>query len=181
MVHAGAPTRPGGSPAPRASTTAPSQGSSQGRNVTAPAFNAHADRSLLQRFRDSSHSTISSMMSGQSLDIIPKHNGNPVCLTWALKDKCSHGCRRANQHVRSWTPAVQRLSSRECPIGTQCPVPRALLWEHYHPHPRGSLALEVGLPPCPSGAPCLPPCSKDPTCRSNQHNDENINNKNNNN
>ena len=68
--------------------------------MTAPAFNTHADRSLLQRFRDSNHSTISSMMSGQSLDIIPKLNGNPVCLTWALKGECSHGCRRANQHVR---------------------------------------------------------------------------------
>ena len=68
--------------------------------MTAPAFNAHADRSLLQRLRDSNHSTISSMMSGQSSDIVPKLNGNPVCLTWALKGECSHGCRRANQHVR---------------------------------------------------------------------------------
>ena len=36
----------------------------------------------------------------RSLDIIPKLNGNPLCLTWALKGECSHGCRRANQHVR---------------------------------------------------------------------------------
>ena len=77
--------------------------------MTAPAFNAHADRSLLQRFRDSNHSTISSMMSGQSLDIIPKHNGNPVCLTWALKGECSHGCRRANQHVRYNRSTVQAI------------------------------------------------------------------------
>ena len=100
MVDVGAPTRPGGTAAPRTSTTAPSPGTNQGRTVTAPAFNTHAERSLLQRFRDSNHSTISSMMSGQSLDIIPKLNGNPVCLTWALKGECSHGCRRANQHVR---------------------------------------------------------------------------------
>ena len=77
--------------------------------MTAPAFNAHADRTLLQRFRDSSHSTISLMMSGQSLDIIPKHNGNPVCLTWALKGKCSHGCRRANQHVRCNRSTIQAI------------------------------------------------------------------------
>ena len=64
---------------------------------------------LLQRFWDSSHSTISSMMSGQSLDIIPKHNGNPVCLTWALKGKCSHGCCRANQHVRYNRSTIQTI------------------------------------------------------------------------
>ena len=66
--------------------------------MTAPAFNTHADRSLLQRFRDSNHSTISSMMSGQSLDIVPKLNGNPVCLTWALKGECSHGCNNENNN-----------------------------------------------------------------------------------
>ena len=99
MVDVGAPARPGAPVTSRASSSNP-QGSGQGGNVTAPAFNAHANRGLLQRFRDSSHSTISSMMAGQSLDIIPKHNRNPVCLTWALKGECSQGCRRTNQHVR---------------------------------------------------------------------------------
>ena len=49
------------------------------------------------------------MMFGQSLDIIPKHNGNPVCLTWALKGECSHGCRRTNQHVRCNRSTVQAI------------------------------------------------------------------------
>ena len=99
MVNVGAPAQPGAPVMPRANPSTP-QGSGQGHNVIAPAFNAHANRGLLQRFRDSSHSTISSVMAGQSLDIIPKHNGNPVCLTWALKGECSQGCRRTNQHVR---------------------------------------------------------------------------------
>ena len=43
MVDVGAPTRPGGSVTTRANASTPSQGSGQGRNVTAPAFNAHAD------------------------------------------------------------------------------------------------------------------------------------------
>ena len=30
---------------------------------------------------------------------IPKHNGNPVCLSWALKGVCSSGCKRKHQHV----------------------------------------------------------------------------------
>ena len=105
-----APTRPGlPAPAPAPSRDATSGSGTANRGGTAPAFNTHADRGLLQRFRDSSHATINSMMAGQSNDIIPKHSGNPVCLTWALKGECSQGCRRANQHVRYGRSTVQAL------------------------------------------------------------------------
>ena len=62
-------------------------------------FNAHAERRLLSRYTESGHSTISALLQGHDVTV-PKHNGNPVCLTWALKGECSSGCRRKNQHVR---------------------------------------------------------------------------------
>ena len=64
MVDVGAPTLPGGSVTPRTNPPSSSQGPGQGQNVTAPAFNAHADQGLLQRFSDSTHLTTSSVMSG---------------------------------------------------------------------------------------------------------------------
>ena len=64
----------------------------------------------MSRFRDSGHSTINSMMSGHSADI-PKHNGQQVCLTWALKGECSQGCRRANQHARYSRTTIQAIHS----------------------------------------------------------------------
>ena len=85
-----------------ASRPAPSQGQgSSARNQAGvtPAFNAHAERRLLKRYAESGHSTISAMLQGHDVTV-PKHNGNPVCLTWALKGECSTGCRRKNQHVR---------------------------------------------------------------------------------
>ena len=49
------------------------------------------------------------MLAGQLLDIIPKHNGNPVCLAWALKGECSQGCGCLNQHVRYNRNTIQAL------------------------------------------------------------------------
>ena len=65
----------------------------------AASFNAHADRRLLNRYRASGNSTISSLLQGHDVTV-PEHGGQPVCLTWALKGECSSGCRRKRQHVR---------------------------------------------------------------------------------
>ena len=103
-----APERPGYRRLP-ASNTGGNSGTTS-RGGTAPAFNAHADQGLMTRFRDSGHSTINAMMTGHSADI-PKHNGQQVCLTWALKGECSQGCRRAGQHVRYGRSTVQAIHS----------------------------------------------------------------------
>ena len=121
MVDVRVPTRPGTSVAPRANQTISSPGSGQSCNVTAPAFNAHANCGLLQCFQDSSHSTISSMMSGQSLDIIPKHNGNPVCLTWALKGECAHTSKQLTTTTTKSTSTsgiVNETKQKEAPTTT---------------------------------------------------------------
>ncbi len=62
-------------------------------------FNANPDRTLLRRYRDSGHTSISRMMEGHEVTV-PKHNNKPVCLVWALKGECSATCKRKNQHVR---------------------------------------------------------------------------------
>ena len=105
---ASAPTQPG-SHAPPPNSSSGNSGPAT-RGGTAPAFNAHADQGLMSRFRDSGHSTINSMMTGHSADI-PKHNGQQVCLTWALKGECSQGCRRANQHARHSRTTIQAIHS----------------------------------------------------------------------
>ena len=62
----------------------------------------------MTRFHDSGHSTINAMMTGHLADI-PKHNGQQVCLTWALKGECSQGCRCASQHLRYGRATVQAI------------------------------------------------------------------------
>jgi hypothetical protein len=64
-----------------------------------PTFNAHVDRALQKRFRESGHTTISSLLQGHDATI-PKHRGNEICLTWALKGECGPTCKRAANHVR---------------------------------------------------------------------------------
>ena len=71
-------------------------------------FNAHADRRLMQRFRDSEHTTISGMLEGHNPEV-PKHNDKPVCLTWALKGQCNGTCRRRENHVRYNRTTIQAL------------------------------------------------------------------------
>ena len=73
-----------------------------------PTINAHADSRLLQRFRDSPHSTISAMLEGHDVEV-PTHNNDPVCLTWALKGRCSSSCKRKAQHVRYPRSVAQAL------------------------------------------------------------------------
>jgi len=59
---------------------------------------SRADSKLLKRFRDSQYNTITDMVQGQDVTI-PKHNGSEVCLSWALKGKCTSTCKRAGNHV----------------------------------------------------------------------------------
>ena len=84
----------------RRSANNPNRGEgSATRPRAGPTFNTHADRGLLRRFRDSGHATISDMMRGHS-PTIPTHNGQEVCLAWALKGECTAACRRHGNHVR---------------------------------------------------------------------------------
>ena len=78
------------------------------RPRTGPTFNTHADRRLMQRFRDSEHATISDMMRGHS-PAIPTHNGQPVCLAWALRGECTGACRRSGNHVRYGRNTIQDI------------------------------------------------------------------------
>ncbi len=89
----------------------------QQENATA-VFNSRADRALLRRFRDSGHANITAMMNGHEVQI-PKHAGNEVCLTWALKGECSAACRRTNQHV-AYSQATNRAIGA---LLTSCGVP----------------------------------------------------------
>ena len=79
------------------------QGSSSETHEAAgvvPKFNAHADSALLRRFRDSGHSTIPAMLEGHDAQV-PKHQGQDVCLVWALKGECNpRNCKRKANHVR---------------------------------------------------------------------------------
>ena len=88
-------TRPGNRTDQQRSSDRPSRQQAS----TTPVINAHADRAILRRFRDSEFSNITAMMEGQNVEV-PKHAGNDVCLTWALKGECSAACRRRSQHVR---------------------------------------------------------------------------------
>ena len=65
----------------------------------AATFNSNPDKTLLKRFQNSEHSSISAMMEGKEVTI-PKHANKDVCLVWALKGECSATCKRKDQHVR---------------------------------------------------------------------------------
>ena len=64
----------------------------------ATTVNPRGDNRLLARFARSGHTSISTMMDGKDADI-PSHRDKPVCLSWALKGKCSGTCKRKDQHV----------------------------------------------------------------------------------
>jgi hypothetical protein len=64
---------------------------------TASVTNAHTDRKLMSRYKGSGMNSITTMMGGCTLDF-PKHNGNPVCMAWALKGACIINCKCS--HVR---------------------------------------------------------------------------------
>jgi hypothetical protein len=59
--------------------------------------NAKADQTLLTRFKDSGHPSIGALIGTHEVEI-PKVQGQPICLTWALKGACSSGCKRKEQH-----------------------------------------------------------------------------------
>jgi hypothetical protein len=61
--------------------------------------NAHADKRLMERYKESGHATITALIGGRKLDF-PTHGGKSVCMAWALKGSCSGNCKRAGQHVR---------------------------------------------------------------------------------
>ena len=66
-----------------------------------PADNPNADTSHVQRFADSDFKTISAMIqAADPTPVLPEHNGKDVCLTWALKGRCTTGCKREDSHVR---------------------------------------------------------------------------------
>ena len=83
-------------------------GSPREAAVSTPSVNAHADQRLLERFRASPFSAITSMLEGHDVEV-PKHNGDPVCLTWALKGQCSGSCKRKTLHVRYSRATNQKL------------------------------------------------------------------------
>ena len=102
-------------PDPNRRSTGPSAGGRNrtdsaggGRPRNGPAFNTHADRRLMQRFRDSEHNTISDMMRGHN-PAVPTHNGQEVCLAWALRGECTEACRRRSNHVRYGRNTVQEI------------------------------------------------------------------------
>jgi hypothetical protein len=66
---------------------------------SAQVVNPHADRRLMNRFRDCGHSAISAMIGTHSV-VYPKQGGKDICLAWALKGSCSSNCRRVAQHTR---------------------------------------------------------------------------------
>ena len=66
---------------------------------TVATVSANPDRLLLTRFEGSGFSSVNAMLQGHEVEI-PKHANKPVCLVWALKGRCSSGCRRKDQHVR---------------------------------------------------------------------------------
>ena len=54
----------------------------------------------MERFKKGGFASINAMPGDYGTDIIPKHGGQAVCLTWVLKGECTNRCRRKAQHVR---------------------------------------------------------------------------------
>ena len=59
--------------------------------------NAKAEPELLERFRNSGHTTISAMLAGHNVDI-PTRNNKSICLSWCLRGKCTTTCKRKTEH-----------------------------------------------------------------------------------
>jgi hypothetical protein len=71
--------------------------SSRELSGTALRVNPKADQAILARFKNCGHSSIGALLQGHEVDV-PKNQGAPICLTWALKGACSNGCKRKDQH-----------------------------------------------------------------------------------
>ena len=83
------------SPAPRSSNQRKRELSAKARNAVD--VNAKADQAIIRRFESGEWATISDMLKDKEFTM-PQHNGADVCLSWALKGRCTMGCKRANQH-----------------------------------------------------------------------------------
>jgi hypothetical protein len=70
-----------------------------GTGASVPVVNAHADRRMMNRFRDGGYATITAMVGGRTLTY-PKQGNNTVCMSWALKGACNSTCKRVTSHVR---------------------------------------------------------------------------------
>ena len=85
-----------------------SGGSAREQSGSTPVMNANVNTALKNRFANSGHSTISAMVNGHNVTV-PKHGGEPVCLTWALRGRCTTGCRRKATHVTYSQSINQKL------------------------------------------------------------------------
>jgi hypothetical protein len=85
-----------------------------------PVTNPTPDAAVLRRFASSGHATVSAMTAGHTVEF-PKHNGKPVCMTWALRGTCFTGCKRQDNHVRYGPGVVRALHA----IMTTCGVAEA--------------------------------------------------------
>ena len=96
-----------GRSAPSSSTT-PAASSIRDSSGSTPVLNANVDSALKNRFTSSDHTTISAMIGSNDVQV-PKHKGSPVCLTWALRGRCTTGCRRKANHVTYSKGTNQKL------------------------------------------------------------------------
>jgi hypothetical protein len=90
------------------STPATAPASMRAPSSSAAVVNAHADRRLMDRYKESGHASITAMLGGRQLEY-PKHGGKPVCMAWALKGACNGNCKRATQHVRYGQDTLKAL------------------------------------------------------------------------
>jgi hypothetical protein len=99
-----------------------SGGSLRERSGTTPRVNPKPDAALLTRFRDCGHASINSMIGDHVVEC-PKHAGEDVCLSWALKGQCSDNCKRKKQHVQYGRPVIQKLHALMDVCGVANPQP----------------------------------------------------------
>ena len=73
----------------------------QPRAFPTSSANPKVDNTLIKRHNASSFESVSDLCKAGGDDlVIPKHNGEEVCLAWALKGSCGPNCRRKDAHVR---------------------------------------------------------------------------------
>ena len=89
---------------------------------TAARVNPKADRALLSRYKDSGHTSIAALIGSHDVEI-PKHQGQPICLTWALKGACSAGCKRKDQHKTYGRTTNQQIHALLDTCGVANPQP----------------------------------------------------------
>ena len=106
-----------GRSAPTSSST-PAASSLRDSSGSTSVLNANVDSALKNQFTSSDHTTISAMIDSHDVQV-PKHNGSPVCLTWALRGRCTTGCRRKTNHVTYSKGTNQKLHA----LMDACEVP----------------------------------------------------------